>query len=133
MLHNLTMFLMQTSSCGEAWFEIWLKAHGKFKLFRALWAKSQITPLRRVMFALKTLLNCVTIRTKKFAQNGFPKSHNKLSAQCFNKSHPGLKGEQRHIWNFLKRGDDSWKNKCSIIVKINGNSYRNRYHGSSVL
>ena len=28
-----------------------------FKFFRALWAKSQITPLRRVMFALKTISN----------------------------------------------------------------------------
>ena len=27
--------LVQTSPCKEAWFEIWLKAHGKF--FRALW------------------------------------------------------------------------------------------------
>ena len=53
--------LVQTSPCGEVWFEIWLKAHGKFskahgkiEITRELWAKSQITPLRRVMFAIKT-------------------------------------------------------------------------------
>ena len=32
MNHNL---LVQTSPCGEVWFEIWLTAHGKF--FLALW------------------------------------------------------------------------------------------------
>ena len=62
----LLMILVQTSPCGEVWFEIWLKAHGKiwnhtrrsrvwFQIFPcALKAKSQITPLRRVMFAINT-------------------------------------------------------------------------------
>ena len=48
------------------WFEIWLSKRTEkleitlgcalcdFKFFRALWAKSQITPLRRVMFAINT-------------------------------------------------------------------------------
>ena len=58
------LLLVQISPCGEVWFEIWLKAHGKiwnhsrrsrvwFQIFPcALKAKSQITHLHRVMFAI---------------------------------------------------------------------------------
>ena len=49
--------LVQTSPCGEVWFEIWLKAHGKIEITRgAAECDFKFFPFAlkaRVMFALK--------------------------------------------------------------------------------
>ena len=85
---TVNVLLVQTSPCGEVWFEIWLKAHGKiwnhtrrsrvwFQIFPcALKAKSQITPLRRVMFAINTTTTSCRVcfnpkRTEKPKVHGF--------------------------------------------------------------
>ena len=62
----LTVILVQT---------LLLCASCDFKFFRALWAKSQITPLRRVMFALKLPIETCLSFQKKIKNHTYDNSN----------------------------------------------------------